>query len=144
MLQIGRPENGQAAPHRKAGCDDKDVLGEPGIARVRYLVEDMLGDDHGHDDGLAGAGRHIGAHALERATVGRDIDAHPVDRWRFSEPDERFGRLKLTEEEPSALELLGVMRVLQQALRNPRYAGVASGTPSLDPLSNGNYKLNLT
>ena len=50
---------------------------------VRYLVEDMPGDDHSHDDGLAGASRHLGAEPRERAAVGRDVDAHPFDRVRF-------------------------------------------------------------
>ena len=40
------------------------------VLRVGQLVERLPGDEHRHDDGLAGAGRHLEGHARQ-AGVGR-------------------------------------------------------------------------
>ena len=42
------------------------LLGEAGVLGVGDLVQKMPGDDHGHHQGLARSGRHLGAHAPER------------------------------------------------------------------------------
>ena len=90
------------------------------------LVQDMPRDDHGHDDGLARAGRHLGAQAPEVSAVRGNVDADLVGGGRLGEPDQRLGRLDLAEEKPPSVEFLRVRPVLQQSLRdsgNTRMSG---------------------
>ena len=132
VIVAGRDEHLQAPLDRETGRHDEDVLGEAGVLRVGDLVQDLPGDHHRHDDGLAGAGRHLGAQPLKRSAVAGDVDAHPL-RWRrFGQPDQRLDGFELAEEKP-VIALLGVVPVLKQPLGDPGHAGVARFAPRLDP-----------
>ena len=61
VLRVGRVEDRQAALDRQPRRDDQDVCGKSGILRMGGLIQDVPGNDHAHDNGLAGAGRHLGA-----------------------------------------------------------------------------------
>ena len=45
------------------GVDDEEGVGEAVVLRVAALVEHLPGDQHGHHDRLAAAGRHLARHA---------------------------------------------------------------------------------
>ena len=101
------------------------------------LVQDLPGDDHRHDHGLAGPRRHLGAYALEAAPVGGDLDAGPLGGGRLGQPDQRLDRFDLAEEEAPGLELLRVVPVLEQAPGDGGGAGPAGFPPRLDPRADG-------
>ena len=61
VLRIGRFEHCKTAFDRQAGGDDQDVSGKSRILGISDFVQDMPGNDHGHDDGFARAGRHLRA-----------------------------------------------------------------------------------
>ncbi len=77
LVVVGRAGNQdlQAILNRKAGSNDENVFGEALVLWGGNFVENLPGDEHGHDDGLARAGGHLGTEAGEVATVGRDIDS---------------------------------------------------------------------
>jgi hypothetical protein len=79
--------------------DDKDVLGEAGVLRIGDLVDDLPGNDHGHDDGLAAAGGHFAAQARERTAVAGNGQANLLRFVGLGQPDEGFDGLQLAEEE---------------------------------------------
>lgn len=127
----GGDENGETAFDGEARGDDKDVFGKSGVGGVGGLVEDLPGDEHGHDDGLAGAGRHLAAVSGEAAAVALDIDPGLFRGWRLGEPDERFDGLELAEEEGHASPFL-VPPVLEEAAGDAGDAGVTGLPPSPD------------
>ena len=77
--------------------------------------------------------RHLGADALEAAPVGGDLDARLLGGGRLAQPDQRFDRFDLAEEEAPGLEFLRVVPVLEQAPGDRGGAGPAGLAPRLDP-----------
>jgi len=70
------------------------------------LIERLPGNEHRHDDGLSGAGRHLEGHArqagIRRVVGGPQIVVDPgvsVLSRHFSNVDGGFGGLDLTEEQ---------------------------------------------
>ena len=136
MLLMRRLQDGQSAPHGEAGRHDEDVLGEARVRRVGGLVQQVPRDDHRHDDSLAGAGRHLGAEAIELAPIAGNYDAHPFRSRRLQQPYQRLHRLQLTEEEPTRIELLRVTPMLQQPLGHASHPGIPRLPPRPDPRAN--------
>ena len=114
VLGVGRLQHGQAIAHRETGSDHQHVPGVSHVVRIGDLVQHLPGDDHRHDHGLAGPGRHLGAQARERSTVGCDLQTHLVGRRRLREPDQRLRGFRLTEEEAPVGELLRIVPVGEQ------------------------------
>src|SRR5262249_916400 len=111
--------------------DDKNIAGESHVLGVGYLIEDVPGDDHRHNDGLTRARRHLAALTHEPSAASRNVNSYPVSRRCFCKPDKRFDRLVLTEEETPYVKLLGVMPVLEEALGDARHAGITRFAPCL-------------
>ena len=59
VLRVVGQQHAQPVADGDAGRDDEERVGEAGVLRVGELVERLPGDEHGHDDGLARAGRHL-------------------------------------------------------------------------------------
>ena len=72
VVGVVRQQHAQPVANGDAGRDDQEGVGEAGVLRVGELVERVPGDEHGHDDGLAGAGGHLERHARQ-AGVGRVV-----------------------------------------------------------------------
>ena len=136
-LRVRGFEHRQAAPDGEAGRDDQHVPGEAAVPRMGDLVQDVPGEDHRHDHGLAGPRRHLGAHPLEAAPVGGNLDADPLRGGRLAQPDQGFDRFELAEEEAPGLELLRVVPVPEQAPGDGGGAGPAGFAPRLDPRADG-------
>ena len=65
VLGVVGPEHPQPVADGDARSDDEERVGEPAILRVGDLVQGVPGDEHGHDDRLARAGRHLHRDAIE-------------------------------------------------------------------------------
>src|SRR5260370_33315719 len=63
VFGVGGFEHLQAALHGEAGGDYENIFGVALVLRVGDFVQDLPGDEHGHDDGFARAGGHFGAEA---------------------------------------------------------------------------------
>ncbi len=138
LIVVARPgqvQHFQPAAHRQAGGDDQHILRVARVLWIGDFVEHLPGDEHGHDDGLAAAGGHLAAQAVEGAAVAGHVDAGLAGRGRFGQPDERFDGFELAEEE-AQLALLWVVPVGQQAAADARRAGVARLAPGLHPRPN--------
>ena len=102
------------------GRDDEERVGEAGVLRVGELVERLPGDEHGHDDRLAGAGRHLerdaGQAGVRRVVGLAELVLDPgvaVLLGDLGDVDGGFQGLDLAEEE---LRLaVGVGPVFEQA-----------------------------
>ena len=70
VLRVVRQQHAQPVADGDAGRDDQEGVGEAGVLRVGALVERVPGDEHGHDDGLAGAGGHLERHARQAGVRG--------------------------------------------------------------------------
>ena len=130
VFRMGRLQNGQTAPDREAGRDHEHVLGKPRVLRIGNLVQHLPRNDHRHDDGLAGAGRHLRAQARERSPVGCNLYPDPVGRRRLNEPDQRLRGLQLAEEKLPGGEFLRIIPVGEQPSSDPGHAWI----PVLAPL----------
>src|SRR5271167_3655581 len=122
-------QNQEAVLYREAGGDDKDVFGESFVLRIADFVEDLPGDEHGHDDGFAGAGGHLGAEAGKVAAIAWDVDTSSFRGRGFGQPDEGFDGFELAEEEAVVFALLGVTPMFEEASGNAAHAGIASVAP---------------
>ncbi len=123
---------------RDARSDDQELLGEPGVTRLRDLVDGLPGDQHRHHHGLAGAGRHLQPDARQPVVV-QDVlglDAAPevgmpVATRDLGEIDRGFGRLALAEKR--RIVAVGARRPMQQQLAGVRGdVGVVPPSPTLD------------
>ena len=61
VLRVGRLQDRQTALDRQPRRYDQDVGSKPDILRMGDFIQHMPGNDHAHDNGLAGTGRHLGA-----------------------------------------------------------------------------------
>ena len=59
VLGVVGQEHPQPVADGDARGDDEERVGEPAVFRVGDLVQGVPGDQHGHDDRLARAGRHL-------------------------------------------------------------------------------------
>ena len=73
----------RTALDREARSHDQDILGKTDVLRVGDLVQDVPCSNHGHDNGLASPGCHLGAQSREWPTIGRDRHA---DLFGFRAP----------------------------------------------------------
>ncbi len=129
IIRMGCPQNSQTAPDRQARRDDQNIPGKPCIPRVGDLVEYMPGNDHGHYNGLAGTGSHLGAQTHKLTSIRRNLNADLLTVRRFSQPDQRLCSFQLAIEKATRLKLLRVSPVLKQALGNARDTGIPGPTP---------------
>ena len=122
VVRVGRQEHAQPVADGDAGRDDQEGVGEPIVVRVAALVEHLPGDEHGHDDRFAAAGRHLARDAEQvRPGLGRLLPQVLLDPVfavlgllrDLGDEDERFQRLDLAEEQPAAEAVLG-MPVFEQ------------------------------
>ena len=97
-----RFQHRQPAFHRQPGRHHQNIFGKAGVLRIGHLVQDVPGNHHRHDDGLAGAGRHLAALADKVPAVAGDLNSHPLGCRRFGQPDQRLDRLQLAEEKAAA------------------------------------------
>ena len=115
-----------------------------GATSVGNRVDGLPRDEHGHDRGLAGAGRELERKAREagvRLLVGggemvEEAAALVAEPWRdLGQPDRGLRRLDLAEEGPDVAEAVAAP-VLQEAGRlgrHPPTAGVRNRSPRIDP-----------
>ena len=118
--------------------DDEEGVGEPAVLRVGDLVQSVPGDEHGHDDRLARAGRHLHRDAGEpwvRSLVGLSKPVgDPVVAdllGGFGQVDERLQGFDLAEEE--LVLPVGVGPVLQELASDLGDSLVSPFPPVLDP-----------
>ena len=140
VVWVTGQEHAEAVSDGDARRDDQEGVGEARILRIGELVERLPGDQHRHDDGLAGAGRHLEGDAIERraGVLGGPLEVvlQPgvaVLPGHLGEVDRRLERLDLAEEEASLPAL--VRPVVQQAARGRGHADVAALAPARDPLA---------
>ena len=137
VLRIVRQEHPQPITDGNAGGDDEKGVAETGILRICGLVQRVPGNEHGHDDGLAGTGRHLQRDARQ-AGVGlivglaqRILDPGVAGPARdLGEVDDGFQRLDLAEKE--LLFAVGVCPVGQQPGGRGRDARIAPLPPQGD------------
>ena len=135
VLQRGGLQHRQATLHGEPGRHHQHVLGEALVLGLRDLVQHLPRDHHRHHDGLAGAGGHLGAHALKRAAVGRHIHADFLRIGRFRQPDQRLHRLQLAEEQPR-FRFLALVPVVEQAPSDCCDTRIPRFPPRLHPRAN--------
>ena len=85
----------------RLGQMTRKASGEPLVCRAYGLVERRPGDRHGHDQGLACAGRHLGAPSLEGLYSGY-LQPHPALCGRLCEERDGLHGFLLSEERPQA------------------------------------------
>jgi len=138
-VRVGRKQDAQPVADRDAGRDDEEGVGEPPVVGVSPLVEHLPGDQHGHHDRLAAAGRHLARDAEQVGPrLDRPIPEFPFDRLvpvlgllrHFGEEDERFECLDLAEKEPA--ETVFTLPVFQQGAGDGRHVRPTQDAPLLD------------
>ena len=122
-------EDLETALDSEAGGNDEDVFREALVLRVGDFIEDLPGDEHGHDDGFAGASGHFGAEANKWAAVTRNVYADAFGGGSLGEPDESFNGFELAEEEAVIFALLRIAPMFEQAFGDAGNAGVAGVAP---------------
>ena len=106
-------QHAQPVADGDAGRDDEKTPAEPAAARRAHRVGRVPGDQHRHDGGLAGPGRHLHRQA-EEFRVGCGVAGFEMgaDRavlrsaGRDLEPDDRLDRLDLAKERADARKLM--------------------------------------
>ena len=129
VLRVVRQQHAQPVADGDARRDDQKRIGEAGVLRIGELVQRLPGNEHGHDDRLAGAGRHLESHARQ-AGVGlvvrlAKLVLNPGVAVLFGDlgdVDGRFQGFNLTEEELALAVRLGpVLEELAVVGVTPRY-----------------------
>ncbi len=133
-------EHAKPITDRDAGRDDQEAIAEAAVLLVGGLVERLPGDEHRHEDGLAGAGCHLEGEARQAAVVGGILLADDIERLgvadllgRLGQVDRGLGGLDLAEEE-APLAIL-VLPVGQQLAGGRGHVRVAEGAPAADRLA---------
>jgi hypothetical protein len=127
-------EHLQAFSDGEIGTYQEHRIGEAPVLGIGQLVQHLPGDDHAHDDGLAGACGHLTGVPGEIAIL-RDGDALFFRRRGFDEPDEGLDGFALTEKQ-LALPIW-IVPVIEQLPGDGCHAGVAALPPRLDPFPDG-------
>jgi len=101
---VGREEDPEPVADGDAGGDDEEPVGEPGVSRRERLVGRLPGDEHGHDDRLARARRHLepdaGQAVIGGPVLGVDAGTEVglvAAAGGFGQVDGRLRRLALAE-----------------------------------------------
>ena len=121
-LRVFRQEDTEAVPDRDPGRHDQEAAREVPAAGTADRVHRLPGDQHGHDRGLAGAGRHLEGNPEEFGVCDgvRVVEMVPeaAQPWRqirpriperpgdLHQPDRGLGRLDLAEERTEVRELV--------------------------------------
>ncbi len=120
-----------------AGSEHREPVGVPDVtgAGGAGCVQRLPGDHHAHHRRLAGAGGHLGAQphhvVVVLAGLAFEVAAHRILTGdNFPQPDERFRRLHLGEEQP-VLHGLRVGPVVQEPPGSGGYTGVALVAPTV-------------
>ncbi|MBT9175219.1 MAG: hypothetical protein DDT22_00893 [candidate division WS2 bacterium] len=130
IIPLGRRfQHRQPAFHRQPWRDHQHVLGKAAVLRIGDLVQNLPGDEHGHNDSLARSSGHLTTLARKLSAVAGNLDADALGRRRFTQPDQRFHRFQLAEEETPRLELFRVTPVRKQPLGDAAYARPAGLAP---------------
>ena len=122
------------------GVTIEELVAEAAVLRVGRLVERLPGDEHRHEDGLAGTGRHLEGEARQAAVVCSFSCADDVERLGVADllgglrqVDRGLGGLDLAEEQP-ALAVLGAP-VVEQVARRRRDVRVLLRPPAFNGLA---------
>ena len=128
----------------RPGRDHQESAREPPAAGTAHRVGGLPRDEHGHDRGLAGAGRELERQPVEtgvRLLVGggemvEESAAFVAEPWRdLGQPDRGLRRFDLAEEGPDVAEAVAAP-VLQEPSRlgsHPPPAGIRNRSPRIDP-----------
>src|SRR5260370_17322818 len=116
VFGVGGFEHMQARFHGEAGGDYENIFGVALVLRVGDFVQDLPGDEHGHDDGFARAGGHFGAEAGGVSAVRGDVNAGALGGGGFGEPDEGFYGFGLAEEKAAGFALLRLTPVFAEGV----------------------------
>ena len=142
-VRVVRLEHPQAVADGDARGDHQESAREPPAAGAAHRVDGLPRDEHGHDRGLAGAGRELEREACEagvRLLVGgremiEESSAFVAETRRdFGQPDRSLRRFDLAEEGPDVGEAVAAP-VLQEPSRfgcHPPPARVRNGPPRID------------
>ena len=128
----------------RPGGHHQESARESPAAGTAHRVDGLPRDEHGHDRGLAGAGRELEREACEtrvRLLVGgREMVEEPAalvaeSRRDLGQPDRGLRRLDLTEEEPDVAEAMAapVLEKPGGLGRHPPPAGLRNRPPRIDP-----------
>lgn len=144
--RIVRKQHAEPVADRNARGDNQEGIGESSILRVGALIQGVPGDEHGHDHGFAGAGRHLEGGTRQAGIRGairipkRVFDpAVAVLLCCLGEVNGCFERLILAEED--LLFAGGIGPVCNQAGGGRRHAGISAFAPHADPSPNFIHKL---
>ena len=139
VVRVARQEDAQTIPNGDARRHDQERVREARILAILELVQRLPGNQHRHDDCLAGAGRHLEREApqagIRRVVRGPEIVLDPgvaVLPRHLGDVYRGLDRFDLAEEQQLVAILAGP--VGQQPRRRPRHADVAALAPGADPL----------
>ena len=137
---IVRVEDPESVADRDPGGDDEEPVAEPAVLRVGGLVERLPGDEHRHQDGLAGARGHLEREPRQPAVVDGVLGADDIERLRVArllgglgQVDKGLGCLELAEEK-AAITVFGAPMV-DQVAAGRRDMRVVLDPPPLDRLA---------
>src|SRR5581483_8295428 len=137
---VAREHNTQSVSDGDPGRHHEEPVREPAVLWVRLLVQRVPCDQHRHDDGLAGARRHLVCDAKQPGVVAVALVGQKVGDPRVSDlgrnlggVDGRLQGLYLTEEEWSFP--IGLGPVLEQATSGGSHALPTAHPPEQDALA---------
>jgi hypothetical protein len=146
VLGVVGQQHAQAVANGDARGHDEEGVAEAGILRVGQLVERLPGDEHGHNDRLAQADRHLEGDAEEVGVGGgvgfAQLVLDPGVAYLggdLGEVDGRLQGLHLAEEEPALT--LGTGPVVKERLRYLGDADVTTLAPLLHAAAHLVYEL---
>ena len=134
VLRIVRQENAQPIADGNAWRNDQKGVGETSILGICELVQRMPGDEHGHNDGLTGACRHLERDSWQsgvRSVIAITkvvLDPRVAVSLRdFHDVDGRLECFDLAKEKFS--NTIRIVPIRKQSAGRRRYADVAALTP---------------
>lgn len=138
--RIVRQQHAQPVANGDPRRDDQEGIGESRVPRIGELVERVPCDEHRHDHGLPGTGRHLEGRARKAwvGTVVRSPDrifdpGVTILPGDLREVDGGFERFDLAEEQ--LLLAVGVGPIGEQACRGRRHADMAPLSPQGDAVT---------
>lgn len=140
VLRIVGQQHAEPVADGDARRDDQESIGEALVLRIGLPVERLPGDEHGHQHGLAGAGRHLEGETRQAAVVLRVLRSDDVERLgvagllrRLGQVDGRLRGFDLAEEEAPLAVL--VVPVLEEVACDGRDVRVVLLPPATDRLA---------